>query len=108
MKPVGVPAALPPEGGDEYLSVAETASRVRLSVKRVHNLMSAGVLKEGYHFFRPAGIGPRFKWSRVVEWLEGREAIEPQDEVQPRARCRVDLSLIPALRNKRNGLQGPK
>lgn len=104
MKPGGVPAVLPADGGDEYLSVAETASRVRLSVKRVYNLMSAGVLKEGYHFFRPTGIGPRFKWSRVVEWLEGREATEADDAGAKRDRCRVDLSLIPALRNKGNGL----
>lgn len=59
--------------GDEYLSVAELAVRLDLSPKRIRNLMSAGVFKAGYHFFRPRGIAPRFKWSRVVEWLEGSE-----------------------------------
>lgn len=92
------------DGGDEYLSIAETAARLRLSPKRVRNLMSAGVLKCGYHFFRTEGIGPRFKWSRIVEWMEGREASPPGNDVARRSLCRVDLSLIPALRDKRNGL----
>ena len=72
------------ESTDEYLSIAETAARLGLSAKRIRNLMAAGVFKLGYHFFRPRGIGPRFKWSRVIEWLEGRQ--QEADEAIPMAR----------------------
>ena len=58
------------QSSDEYLSIAETAARLGLSAKRVRNLMSVGVFRCGEHFFRPDGIAPRFKWSRVVAWLE--------------------------------------
>lgn len=78
------------DGDDEYLSVAETAARVHLSPKRLRNLMSAGVFKAGYHFFRPQGIGPRFKWSRVVEWLEGGQS--EADDTIPMARARGNTS----------------
>lgn len=72
--------------GDEYLSICETAARIGLSPKRVRNLMSTGVLRAGYHFFRPQGIAPRFKWSPVVEWLEMSPA--DLDDVIPMASTR--------------------
>ena len=55
---------------DEYLTIAEVAARLKLSAKTVRNKIAAGVFREGVHFFRPAGLGPRFKWSAVVAWLE--------------------------------------
>ncbi len=54
---------------DEYLTIAEVAARLKLSAKSVRNKISAGVFREGAHFFRPAGLGTRFKWSAVVAWL---------------------------------------
>ncbi len=72
--------------GDEYLSIRATAARLGLSPKRVRNLMSAGVFKRGYHFFRPRGIGPRFKWSRVVEWLENGPTEVAEDIPMARSR----------------------
>lgn len=54
----------------DYCTIREVAERLRVSPKRVRNMMAAGVLVEGRHFFRRAGIGPRFRWSRIVEWLE--------------------------------------
>jgi hypothetical protein len=59
-----------PAPTDEYLTIKEVAGRLRLSVKRVRNLMAVGAFLEGVHFFRRAGIRPRFRWSRVVDWLE--------------------------------------
>ena len=58
---------------EEYLTIAETAARLGVSPKRIRNLMSARVFKRGDHFVRPDGMGPRFKWSRVIAWLEGGE-----------------------------------
>jgi hypothetical protein len=74
------PLDLPPE----YLTIQEVAEWLRLSPKRVRTLMSAGIFREGFHFFRGQGIRPRFRWSRVVEWIEaGRRASE---EAIPMAR----------------------
>ena len=36
--------------------------------------MAAGIFRKGQHYFSPKGIGPRFKWSAVQEWLEGTDA----------------------------------
>lgn len=57
------------DAGD-YLRIAEVAERLRVTPKRVSNMMAAGIFTEGYHFLRRPGLGPRFRWSRVVEWLE--------------------------------------
>ena len=59
---------------EEYLTVSELGQRLKLSPKSIANKMSAGVFVEGVHFFRPAGLRPRFKWSAVVAWLEGEGA----------------------------------
>ena len=55
---------------EEYLTIAELADRLKLKPKSVKNKMAAGIFKRGVHYFSPAGIGPRFKWSAVVAWLE--------------------------------------
>ena len=36
--------------------------------------MAAGILRLGVHYFRVAGLGPRFKRSTLEAWIEGREA----------------------------------
>ena len=54
---------------DEYLTVAEVAAILKVSSKRVRNLMSCGVFCPGQHFFRRRGIRPRFLRSRVEAWL---------------------------------------
>lgn len=73
---------------DEYLTIADVAARLRVSPKRVRNLMAAKVFVQGQHFFRPRGMGPRFRWSRVVAWLEGesRDSAEPIPMARSRAR----------------------
>ena len=61
--------------GDEYLTVSEVASLLKVSPKRVRNMMSGGAFRPGEHFFRRPGIGPRFLRSRVEAWLRDDSAV---------------------------------
>jgi hypothetical protein len=72
---------------EEYLTISEVAGRLKLSSKSVKNKMAAGIFRKGVHFFSPVGLGPRFKWSAVVAWLEQNEqpAIDRADSI-PMAR----------------------
>jgi hypothetical protein len=65
---------------EEYLTIAEVAERLKLTRKTVQNKMAAGIFKKGVHYFSPPGIGPRFKWSAVVAWLEADESAAVQSE----------------------------
>jgi hypothetical protein len=58
---------------DEYLTIAEVAARLKIKPKTIKNKMAAGIFRRGVHYFSPAGLGPRFKWSAVVVWLEQSE-----------------------------------
>lgn len=64
----------------DYCTIAEVADRLRITAKRVRNMMAAGIFVEGQHFFRRAGLSPRFRWSRVVEWLEA-PTVETPDAI---------------------------
>jgi hypothetical protein len=55
---------------EEYLKIAEVAARLKITPKTIKNKMAAGVFRKGIHYFSPPGLGPRFKWSAVVAWLE--------------------------------------
>jgi hypothetical protein len=55
---------------DEYLTVSELAERLKVKPKTIRNKMTKGVFQRGVHYFSPAGMAPRFKWSAVVKWLE--------------------------------------
>jgi hypothetical protein len=68
---------------DEYLTITEVAARLRIKPKTVKNKMASGLFQKGIHYFRPPGLGPRFKWSAVVVWLE--QGQEPVTEI-PMAR----------------------
>lgn len=59
--------------GEEYLTISEIATRLKLKPKSIKNKMASGVFRKGVHYFSPPGIGPRFKWSAIVAWLEGEE-----------------------------------
>lgn len=63
---------------EEYLTISELAARLKLKPKTVKNKMARGVFRRGVHYFSPPGMGPRFKWSAVVAWLE--EAPKPEAE----------------------------
>jgi Bacterial regulatory proteins, luxR family len=60
---------------EEYLTIEAIAERLSISPKTVKNKMARGVFKLGVHYFRPPGLGPRFKWSAVVAWME-----QPQEQ----------------------------
>ncbi len=63
---------------EEYLTTEELSARLKVAPKTVKNKMAAGIFRKGVHYFSPAGLGPRFKWSAVVAWLE--QAQEPETE----------------------------
>ncbi len=69
---------------DEYLTVAEVAAILKVSPKRVRNLMSSRVFRRGDHFLRRQGIGPRFLRSRIDAWLQNGPG--SQAEIVPMAR----------------------
>lgn len=54
-----------------FLTVSEAAALVRVSPKRLRNLMADGTLREGVHFTRPIGLRPRFKSKALLDWLNG-------------------------------------
>ena len=60
---------------EEYLTVAEVAAMLKVSPKRVRNMMSGGTFQPGEHFFRRRGIGPRFVRSRVDAWLRDGDGV---------------------------------
>jgi len=61
---------------EEYLTIGKLAARLSLKPKTIKNKMASGIFRRGVHYFSPKGIGPRFKWSAVVAWLEEREREE--------------------------------
>ena len=73
---------------EEYLTINEVAARLKLSPKTVQNKMVSGIFRKGVHYFRPRGLGPRFKWSAVQAWLEAedRPAARDDDGLIPMAR----------------------
>jgi hypothetical protein len=66
---------------NEYLTVAELAARLKLKPKTVRNRMHDGTWRRGVHWFKRAGIGPRFCWSAIVRWIEAPEVLQPADPI---------------------------
>lgn len=60
---------------EEYLTISEVSLRLKVKPKTIQNKMAAGIFKRGVHYFSPQGLGPRFKWSAVVAWLEQSERV---------------------------------
>jgi hypothetical protein len=58
---------------EEYLTIHELSARLKLKPKTVKNKMASGVFRKGVHYFSPVGLGPRFKWSAIVAWIEGNQ-----------------------------------
>jgi hypothetical protein len=73
---------------EEYLTISEVAVRLKLKKKTVQNKMACGVFRKGVHYFSPEGMGPRFKWSAVVTWLEQtqKKTIEEASDSIPMVR----------------------
>jgi excisionase family DNA binding protein len=60
----------------EYLTTAEAAKLLRLSVKTLRNKVTKGMFRQGEHFFRRPGLGPRWSREALVEWVEGKASRE--------------------------------
>ena len=72
---------------EEYLKIKDLAQRLGFSPKSIRNKMAEGTFRKGVHYFSPSGIGPRFKWSAVVEWLERNDdSTAPDEDSIPMAR----------------------
>ena len=72
---------------EEYLKIKDLAQRLGFSPKSIRNKMAEGTFRKGVHYFSPSGIGPRFKWSAVVGWLErGDDSTAPDEDSIPMAR----------------------
>ncbi len=88
----------------EYLTIGEVAALIRKAPKTVRNMMSRGVFRDAVHYFRPRGSTPLFKRDAVIQWVEGRKFAQHTVIRRSKGHCSVDLSLIPAVRSKENGL----
>jgi hypothetical protein len=62
----------------EYLTTAEVAALLRLAPKTIRNKVAAGVFRQGEHFFRKPGLGPRWKRETIIRWLENDETQAPE------------------------------
>ena len=65
---------------EEYLTISEVANRLKLTAKTIRNKMATGIFREGIHYFRPAGMSARFKWSAVVGWMEQAKVNDCQSD----------------------------
>src|SRR5262249_52446281 len=68
-----------------YLTTAEVAALLRVKPKTIRNKVASGIFREGEHFYRKVGLGPRWKRDAVIQWIEGGE---PLPEPIPMARSR--------------------
>jgi hypothetical protein len=75
--------------GDEYLTIAEVASILKVTAKRIRNMMSSGAFRQGDHFFRRRGLGPRFSRARLDSWLRDDDGISSDNIPMARTRRRV-------------------
>ena len=76
-------ASAPPENDPIYLSVEELSRRIGYAQKTVYNWVSAGILREGEHFFRRSRRGRLiFSWAAMQQWVE---------HDRPVAACRVPM-----------------
>jgi hypothetical protein len=71
-----------------YLSVKQLAARIPYAEKTLRNLMLAGELVEGRHFFKRRGR-VMFSWLAMCDWVEKRET--------------AAATGIPLVRNRRHG-----
>lgn len=69
---------------NEYLTIKEVAALLKVSPKRVQNMMGAGIFTEGLHFFRPRGLRPRFKATAVQAYVEGKDRPQASNVIELR------------------------
>ena len=68
---------------EEYLTIREVAALLKVSPKRVRNLMASRTFREGEHFFRPKGLGARFKKSALLSWIESKSEARADTDTVP-------------------------
>jgi hypothetical protein len=73
-----------------YLSVTQLATRIPYAPHTIRNLMSAGELVEGTHYFKRRGR-VMFSWPAMRAWVE-------QQTTQA-----LDVEPLPLVRNRKNG-----
>lgn len=56
---------------EEYLTVKEVAQRLKYEPRTIKDKMHDGTFILTVHWLRPKGRRPLFKWSKVVELIEG-------------------------------------
>jgi len=71
---------------EEYLTITELSSRLKIKPKTIQNKMAVGIFRKGVHYVSPKGIRPRFKWSAIVAWLEEEETPQESNGAIPMAR----------------------
>lgn len=79
------------DAGERWMTTREVADMLRLSPKRVAELMRRGHLVEGIHYARPTGMHPRFRESALTRYLNG-ERVETI-----RRRGQAGVKVNPAL-----------
>jgi hypothetical protein len=47
--------------------------------KTLRNNIGSAIFRKGVHYFSRAGIGPPFKWSAVIDWLESNSTETDDD-----------------------------
>jgi hypothetical protein len=53
---------------EEYLTVRQIAARIKYGEQTVRNMMTAGVFRRGFHYYKRRGR-VLFLWSRMEQWL---------------------------------------
>ena len=72
---------------EEYITIEELADRLSLKPKTIRNKMASGIFNKGTHYVSPRGLGPRFKWSAIVKYMEsGNDITDTRSKGIPMAR----------------------
>jgi len=81
----------------EYMTIREGAVFIRVSPKTMRNKMALGILREGIHYVRRRGLGPRFLRSALASWIQGGDITQSATTHRQRKRIKVDLSLLDGI-----------
>lgn len=81
----------------EYMTIREAAAFIRVSAKTMRNKMSLSIFREGVHYVRRRGLGPRFLRSALTSWIQGGDITQSATTHRQRKRVKVDLSLLDGI-----------
>ena len=59
---------------EEYLTIAELSSRIKMSPGTIRNLVWKNELIENVHYVKPTPRKLLFVWSAIEKWLYGKPA----------------------------------